>query len=346
MSHARGDKAASDVGIDSTQHRATSDGQRPALGSAAGPAYNQPSTIRHHRTSSGHGPSMLRNANDDESVVRGARTEPMFGDRPESLLGAEGTAFVGGLAVEIRDRPEAFVGGFEAEITNQVESFIGEFAAQLGSSQFLSVPREITVPAQNPLANPSQTSTPILDAPTTTAMNANTHSHMDNNSATDINTTTDETTAHNVDNLASAKFLLPEARKQGKPEGGRKKKGPKNTTPMPPKSVMPAPPETTSQDQQHTSGDVQQGPEPQNSTDPAQDGAIAVQNSGWSSLGIDMSTYAIGNGHVREVRGCKGHTSPTATPIRRRRSRRSLRRLNRLSSRRSKPIASRCAVRF
>jgi len=254
------------------------------------------------------------------------------------LLGAGGAAFVGGLAVEIRDRPEAFVGGFEAEITNQVESFIGEFAAESGSSQFLSVPREFTVAAQNPLANPSQTSTPILDAPTTTAMNVNDHSHMDNNSATNINTTTDETTTYNVDNLASAKFLLQEARKQGKPKSGRKKKGPKNTTP--------APPETTSQAQQHTSGDVQQGPEPQNSTDPAQDGAIAVQNSGWSSLGIDMSTYAIGNGHVREVQGCKGQTSPAATPIRRRRSRRSLRRLSRLSSRRSKPIASRCAVRF
>jgi len=52
------------------------------------------SPARHHHTGSGPGPSMLRNANDDddgdESVVRGQRTEPMFGDRSESLLGAGG----------------------------------------------------------------------------------------------------------------------------------------------------------------------------------------------------------------------------------------------------------------
>jgi len=76
LSLARGDKATSDVGIDSTQHRATSDGQRPALGSAAGPAYNQPSTIRHHRTDSGSGSSMLRPADDDDvSVVRGGKNK-------------------------------------------------------------------------------------------------------------------------------------------------------------------------------------------------------------------------------------------------------------------------------
>jgi len=73
---------------------------------------------------------MLRHKDDDdESVVRGARTEPMFGGRPESSLGAGGAAFVRELAVELRDRPEAFVGGFEAETTNQVESFIGGFFA-------------------------------------------------------------------------------------------------------------------------------------------------------------------------------------------------------------------------
>lgn len=307
LSLARGDKATSDVGVDSTQHRAISDGQRPALGSAAGPAYNQPSTIGHHRIGSGPGPSMLRHADDDdddESVMRGARTEPMFGGKSESLLGAGEAAFVGGLAVELRDGPAAFVDGFEAETTNQVESFIGGFAAESGSSQPLSVPREFSVPAQNSLANPSQTSTPIQDAPTTTAMNVNVHSNIDNNSATNINTTTDETPAHNVDNLASAPN--PSSQKQeksGKPEGGRKKKGPKNTTPVPSKSVTPAPPETTSQNQQHTSSDVQQGPDLQNLTDPAQDEAIAVQNSGRPSLGMDMSTYATGNGHAREVQG-------------------------------------------
>jgi len=95
LSRARGDKAASDVGFDSTQHQATSDGQRSALGSAAGPAYNQPSTIGYH-TGSDPGPSMLRHADDDdESVVRGARTEHIFGGRSESLLGAGGVAFVG-----------------------------------------------------------------------------------------------------------------------------------------------------------------------------------------------------------------------------------------------------------
>jgi len=91
LSRARGDKAASDVGIDSTQHRAISDGQRLALGSAAGPAHNQPRTIRHHRTGSGPGLSMLRHDDDDdESVVRGTRTEPVFGGRSESFLGAGG----------------------------------------------------------------------------------------------------------------------------------------------------------------------------------------------------------------------------------------------------------------
>jgi len=40
LSLARGDKAASDVGINSTQHWATSDGQRLAIGLAACPAYN------------------------------------------------------------------------------------------------------------------------------------------------------------------------------------------------------------------------------------------------------------------------------------------------------------------
>ena len=141
------------------------------------------------------------------------------------------------------------MGGFEAEITNQVESFICEFAAELGSSQFLSVPREFKVPAQNPLANPSQTSTPILDAQTTTAMNVNDHSHMDNNSATNINTTTDETPANNVDNLASASNPSQKQEKSGKPESGRKEEGPRNTTPVLSKSVTPAPPEITSQDQ-------------------------------------------------------------------------------------------------
>ena len=127
---------------------------------------------------------------------------------------------------------------------------------------------------------------------------------MDNNSATNINTTTDETTAHNVDNLASASNSSSQKQeKSGKPEGGRNKTGPKNTTPVPSKSVTPAPPETTSQEQQHTSSDVQQGPEAQNPTDLSQDRAIAVQNCGRSSLGMDMSSYATGNGHAREVPG-------------------------------------------
>jgi len=99
-----------------------------------------------------------------------------------------GATLVGGLAVELRDRLEAFVGGFEAETTNQAESFIGGFAAESGSSQSLSVPTEFTVPAQKSLANPSQTSAPILDAPTTTAMNVNDHFYMDNNSALSTST--------------------------------------------------------------------------------------------------------------------------------------------------------------
>jgi len=160
LSRVRSDKAASDVSIDSTQHRATSDGQRPALGSAAGPAYNQHSTIGHH-TGSGPGPSRVRHADDDdESAVRGARTEPIFGGRSESLLSAGGAAFVGRLAVGLGDRPEAFVGGFEAETTNHVESFIGGLAAEWDSSQSLSVPREFTVSTQNPLANPCQQAHP------------------------------------------------------------------------------------------------------------------------------------------------------------------------------------------
>jgi len=151
-SRARGDKAASDVGIDSTQHRATSDGQRPALGSAAGQAYNQPSTIRHHRTGSGPGLSMLRHDDDDdESVVRETRTEPMFGGRSESSLGAGGAAFLGGLAVELRDRPEAFVGGFEAETTNQVESFICRFLSVSVCTERIYSTR--TKPACKPLSN-------------------------------------------------------------------------------------------------------------------------------------------------------------------------------------------------
>jgi len=174
----------------------------------------------------------------------------MFGGRSESLLGAGGAALVGGLAVERRDRPAAFVGEFEAETTNQAESFVGGFAAESGSSQSLSVPREFTVPAQNSLANPSQTSTPILEAPTTTAMNVNDHSHMDNDSAININTNTDEIPAHDVDNLASASNPSQKQENSGKSESGRKKEGPKNTTPVLSESVTPAPPETTSQDQQ------------------------------------------------------------------------------------------------
>ena len=137
-------------------------------------------------------------------------------------------------------------------------------------------------------------------------MNVDAHSHMDNDSATNINTTTttDETTAHNVDDLASAPNpSSQEQEKSGKLEGGRKKKGPKNTTPVLSKSATQAPPKTTSQDQQHTSSGVQQGSESRNPTDPTQDVVIAVQNSGRSSLGIDMSTYATGNGHAREVQG-------------------------------------------
>ena len=49
LSRARGDKATSDVGIDSTQHRAISDGQRSAPDSVVGPAYNQPSIAPPHR---------------------------------------------------------------------------------------------------------------------------------------------------------------------------------------------------------------------------------------------------------------------------------------------------------
>jgi len=57
------------------------------------------------------------------------------------------------------------------------------------------------------------------------AMNVNAHSHEDNNSATNINTTTtDETTAHNVNNLASASNSSPQKQeKSGKSEGGRNK---------------------------------------------------------------------------------------------------------------------------
>ncbi|OJA16040.1 hypothetical protein AZE42_10872 [Rhizopogon vesiculosus] len=294
LSRARGDKATSDVGIDSTQHRASStDGQRPAVGSAARQLYNQPSATDHHRTGSGPGPSMLRHVDDDdESVVgasvigRGARTEPMFGGRSESLLGAGGAAFVGGLAVELRGAPEAFVGGFEAETTereNQAESFVGGFAAESGdASQSQYVPRESTVTSQNPPANPSQITTPFPDPPITTAMDIN---PMDSNPAANINTTTDESPAPDVDNPASAPnpdFITSQK------QGGRRKKGSKNTTPVPSKSVTPAPPETTSQDQQHTFNDTPQpGPDLQNPATLTQEEAIPVHNIARSTLGMD-----------------------------------------------------------
>ncbi|OAX37352.1 hypothetical protein K503DRAFT_239518 [Rhizopogon vinicolor AM-OR11-026] len=311
LSRARGDKATSDVGIDSTQHRASStDGQRPAVGSAARQLYNQPSAMGHHRAGSGPGPSMLRHVDeDDESVVgasvigRGARTEPMFGGRSESLLGVGGAAFVGGLAVELRGAPEAFVGGFEAETTereNQAESFVGGFAAESGNaSQSQYVLRESTVPPQNPPANPSQITTPFLDPPITTAININ---PMDSNPAANINTTTDESPAPDADNPASAQnpdFITSHKQeKPGKPEGGRRKKGSKNTTPVPSKSVTPAPPETTPQDQQHTFNDAPQpGPDSQNPATLTQEGAISVHNIAQSTLGMDTHGPDFPNGN-------------------------------------------------
>jgi hypothetical protein len=255
---------------------------------------------------------MLRYADDDDdesvaeesAVGRGARTEPMFAGRSGALLGAGGAAFVGGLALEL-GAPEAFVSGFEAESTrrgNWAESFVGGFAAESGdASQPLTVQREPTVP--------SRSHTPILDLQTTTTTDINSQSRMDNNPATNFNTTTDEfplNSTPNADNSASASNSASQKQeKPGKSETGRKKKGAKNNPPVPSKSATPTPPEIASQaqDRQQTSGDAHQpGSESQNPTSsaaPTQDGVNPVQNtSARSTLGLETR-----NGHPDAAHG-------------------------------------------
>lgn len=307
LSRPRGEKIKLDVGIDATQHQAsTTDWERPI----AGQEQHQPSAmIGHRRMNSGPGPSMLRHADDDdESVVgslvgKGSRTEPIFGGRPESLLGNGREAFVGGFSADV-NASEAFVGGFAVKCTTN------EFATQSGiASQPLSAPGQSEVPSRNPPMNSSQTPTPT-DAPIMRSTITDPQppdwvppSNTDSISGANISTTADNPLSNpisNADDPASNQNLTVSAAQR------KKKRAPKNTQTAS-QGAPPGPPETTPQDQQQTSSCTQTpGPDSQNpagsASDPlptpqglTQDAAVPVQRT----TEIDTNTTK----HIRGVQG-------------------------------------------
>jgi hypothetical protein len=154
-----------------------------------------------------------------------------------------------------------------------------------------------------------------------TAENIIPQSHMGGDLTANI-TTTDEFPTHNADNPVSAQNTASIASqkqdKSGKPEGGKKKKGTKNTTPVPSKSATPAPPETTSQYQQYTSSDTQlPGPDqnPTSSTTPMQDETIPVQStSARPTLSMETSTVATKDGHAHMAHGSDSPDGNPYTP--------------------------------
>lgn len=317
LSRVRSDKTTSDVGIDATQHQAsTAEWERPI----SRQGQPQPSPVTgHRRVGSGPGPSMLRHADEDdedddgESVVgsvvgKGARTEPIFGGRSESLLGTGttgGAAFVGGLSAEVI-APEAFVGGFAVEYTRN------EFAIQSD------------IASQNPPVHPSQTPT-LPDALTTRSTTTDPKpldgvhaSNTDGITGININTTTDNplpNSISNADDLGSNHNpALTATQKPGKSE--RKKRGPKNAIQPSIQNATPGAPETTPQDQQSSARAQTPGPDSQNpagsASDPVptpdgltQDAAVPVQHT----TGIDTNTTK--HGHIR---GMQGPDFPDSSP--------------------------------
>ncbi|KAG2051976.1 hypothetical protein BDR06DRAFT_564645 [Suillus hirtellus] len=311
LSRVRSDKTTSDVGIDATQHQAsTAEWERPI----SRQGQPQPSAVTgHRRVGSGPGPSMLRHADDDddddESVVgsvvgKGARTEPIFGGRSESLLGTGttgGAAFVGGLSAEVI-APEAFVGGFAVEYTRN------EFATQSD------------IASQNLPVHPSQTPT-LPDALTTRftitdpkPLDGVQASNTDDITGNNINTTADNpllNTIPNADDLGSNHNpALTATHKQDRP--GKKKKGPKNAI----QNATPGAPETTLQDQQNSARAQTPGPDIQNPAGsasdplptpdgPTQDAAVLVQHT----TEIDINTTK--HGHIR---GMQGSDFPDSSP--------------------------------
>lgn len=302
----RGDKTRSDVGIDATQHEASTTGwQRPA----AGQEQNHPSATGHYRMGSVPGPSMLRYADDDEESVMGsvvgtsARTEPIFGGRSETLLGTGGTAFAGGFSAEVA-APEAFVGGFAMESTvYAVESGI--------TSQPLFALGQSNVPSHNPSVNPIQTPAPTPpDIPVTTFTTTDPQPLVDNfqPSNTDSIPSANANTAA-FDSLQNFTPNADDSASNSNPPftaGQRpaKKKKPRKDTAQAPSTL----PETIPEDQQQTSAHAQiSGPDSQNPAGsapdpfsipdgPIQDAAAPVQRT----TEIDTDTMKHG---VRGVQG-------------------------------------------
>lgn len=309
LSRPRGDKIKLDVGIDATQHQAsTTDWERPTTGQEE----YQPSAVTgHRRMNSGPGSSMLRHADDDdESVVgKGARTEPLFGGRPESLLGTGGEAFVGGFSADVM-ASEAFVGGFAVECTENV------FATQSGiASQPLFASGQSDVPSQNPPMNSSQTPTPP-DAPTTRSTITGPQppdwvppSNTDSISGANINTAADNPLSNPISNADDpASKQNPTLSAAPKPEKlGKKKKSLKNAMQTASQGAPSGLPETTPQGQQQTSSRAQTpGPDSQNPAGsasdptlhgPTQDAAVPVQRT------TEIDTNTTKHGHTRGVQG-------------------------------------------
>ncbi|KAG2090611.1 uncharacterized protein F5147DRAFT_26283 [Suillus discolor] len=310
LSRVRSDKTTSDVGIDATQHQAsTAEWERPI----SRQGQPQPSAVTgHRRVGSGPGPSMLRHADDDdddESVVgsvvgKGARTEPIFGGRSESLMGTGttgGAAFVGGLSAEVI-APEAFVGGFAVEYTRN------EFAIQSD------------IASQNPPVHPSQTTT-LPDALTTRStitdpkpLDEVQASNTDGITGTNINTTADNPLPNSIPNAddpgSNHNPALTPAQKQEKT--GKKRRGVRNAI----QNATPGAPETTPQDQQSSARAQTPGPDSQNPAGsasdpvpipdgPTQDAAVPVQRT------TEIDTNTTKHEHIR---GMQGSDFPDSSP--------------------------------